>query len=159
MKCIFCPEQFFKNEQLEEHYKSHKSLVQMKCRGCGKDVMINPQYIINNIKIREFKCVECISPMGYQKAKSEGGNSVTIADCLVKIEKNPEQKINLEASTSKSVTTAKLKADEQTKVKTMTKNQERKKMPVKCNVCGVEVGSNVKLFWHMKRHFGKSYLI
>ncbi|CAG9812270.1 unnamed protein product [Chironomus riparius] len=148
IKCIFCPEQFFKNEKLEEHYKTHKALVPMKCRSCGKDVMINPQYIIKNIKMREFKCVECLSPIGYQKSNSEKGSSVSITNGLVKIEKKLEQK----ASSSKTATTVKLNEPS----KLMTKNQERNKMLVKCNVCGIEVGSNVKLFWHMKKHVDKN---
>jgi len=126
----------------------------MKCRGCGKDVMVNPQYIIKNIKMREFKCIKCVTPMSSGHSSLDMGKSVTITDGLIKIENNSEKEIICETS-SKNVQTVKLKTHEHKKVTTMNVNQEINKLSVKCYVCGIEVGSNIKLFWHMKGHLGK----
>ncbi|XP_070508950.1 zinc finger protein 132-like [Chironomus tepperi] len=142
IKCIFCPAQFFKNENLEQHYKTHKSLERMKCRGCGKDVMVNPQYIIKNIKMREFKCIKCSAP-----TSNELNKTVSVEDGLIKIEKSCEQS---------TVGGDSIKAEEPKRVRTVNMSRENQNLSVKCYVCGIDVGSNIKLFWHMKGHLAKN---
>lgn len=127
----------------------------MKCRGCGKDVMVNPQYIIKNIKMREFKCIKCVTPISSGHSSLDIEKSVIISDGQIKIENNSEKEIICETSASKNIQTVKLKAHELKKVTMMNVNQEINKLSVKCYVCGIEVGSNIKLFWHMKGHLGK----
>ncbi|KAG5668507.1 hypothetical protein PVAND_016446 [Polypedilum vanderplanki] len=97
----------------------------MKCRNCNKTVMVNPQFILKNLKIREFKCIKC----------NENSEE--------KIENSPNCDLPI-----KIVKVQTLKSNEAVQ----KRSNGKKKMNVKCYVCGLEVGSNIKLFWHMKNH-------
>lgn len=114
-RCIFCQASFSTNEELERHYEGHKSLVWMKCRDCTKKVMVNPQFILQNKKLREFKCVKCTDHADDEFSGAQGYVE--------------PKSTNLDRSTQKPAVT--------------------------CYVCGIEVSSNIKLFYHMKQHLDR----
>jgi DNA-directed RNA polymerase subunit RPC12/RpoP len=59
-KCYFCEEKFEKKSQLDLHCEQHAELVKVRCKGCKKDVDVDPRVKIQQIhRENEFQCENC----------------------------------------------------------------------------------------------------